>query len=618
MVRPTNDSDKINRSMKKRNFRQTALWRTFLWPACCLLGLLPLCSACEQDPVVAAFTGEVAAVQFSVAMADYGENVEITRSGARRIPNGARPLESVTIPLDDRMVMTADLLEETPASTRANYDAIVEGARFRVVAFHASNPPVSAEYTYQAGQLVVNGAPLPLTAGQPYDFAFYSYNSTATAPAAPDAAGAVDVTPYSGGTGYDLLHGTGATTSAGSGLVSTTLRHKFTRVRLSAQARSFQWAINDVYVSNISASLTPNYRCAMVAKTGVLSDYVATSAQGLDAPGEAGINSGNILTGDYRIVCTNGANPTQLSVNCRINSTTFSGLITSFKHALEAGKSYTLKINFKQKLRWAGSNIYWDGSKLTFAPENTPIGGNQEASYQGVYFKWGSLVGISPAGVNWDENTTTGTVRYVPTYNSASSHSWGTARGGTFQSIPCILVVDDYTTNANAFRSAADYNQGRGDICRYISHTNQNNPDFTGYRMPTTGELDLLGHDPYTWPLGGVSPDYWTRIGSTSNPNDWADVSASISDASGRTSIPSGANHSGSARFPASGYRYDGDVLYAGSEGFYWSSDVRRDGYLDTDFGVCLIINISSSAVDGWLARTETDALPVRCIRESE
>jgi hypothetical protein len=68
-------------------------------------------------------------------------------------------------------------------------------------------------------------------------------------------------------------------------------------------------------------------------------------------------------------------------------------------------------------LELAKSNIYWNGSYLTFS--NTS---GVTEDYQGVYFKWGSLVGISPKNT---ATLTTAWETYYPTdMNANNSTGW--------------------------------------------------------------------------------------------------------------------------------------------------------------------------------------------------
>ena len=133
--------------------------------------------------------------------------------------------------------------------------------------------------------------------------------------------------------------------------------------------------------------------------------------------------------------------------------------------------------------RWAGSNIYWDGSKLTFDLENN--------AKQGVYFRYGSLVGFSPNGIGsspsavWSSLTIYDPLGVNPT-------SWAT--------------IPYYTADASAYYN--NYNRhlllevhnpatGIGDICKYISDLGDA-PDQGQWRIPTRTDLtNLLNSSPY-------------------------------------------------------------------------------------------------------------------------
>ena len=72
---------------------------------------------------------------------------------------------------------------------------------------------------------------------------------------------------------------------------------------------------------------------------------------------------------------------------------------------LERGRAYRLYgsvdyyhtgLKFAEPLVWAGSNVYWDGTQLTF--DETVVDADAGSDLkQGVFFRWGSLVGVSPS-----------------------------------------------------------------------------------------------------------------------------------------------------------------------------------------------------------------------------
>jgi hypothetical protein len=85
--------------------------------------------------------------------------------------------------------------------------------------------------------------------------------------------------------------------------------------------------------------------------------------------------------------------------------------------ALLPEKVYTFTATLKED-KWAGSNIYWDGEKLTF---DDPLTINPA---QGLLFKWGSLVGISPVRGNSESTAWTGS-EPLYTYGAATNPSTG-------------------------------------------------------------------------------------------------------------------------------------------------------------------------------------------------
>jgi hypothetical protein len=546
--------------MKKREIRCNALRRAFVGSAGRLLSLLLLTVACTKEPVTETFTGNPVEVRFSVAMANYDADADVSRA-ARSMPDGERLLETVAVPLEKGWMLSADLVEEMPAATRAEYDNVVEGALFRVVAYPSAGAAVSAEYVYSGGQLGATGAALQLSDGLAYDFAFYSYNSMMTTPAAPDGSGGVPVTPYCGGNdSYDLLYGAASVASVGVGtMVNVTLSHKFTRVRIKTSV-----AAGGPNITGISATLKSNRTATMAAATGNLSVSGMAANQVLSAPGTAGPNT--VLTGEYRIVYTNNVNPTELYVSCTAGSTTYSDMKTLYQQGLEAGKSYTLRINFKKRTRWAGSNVYWDGEQLTFAPEDTPYEAECQR-YQGVFFKRGSLVGISPSG-RWDADPVNGTISYVP---SGTGTGWDIEHGGDYKS---------------------GISEGSDDICTYIGTLN---PSLAGYYQPREGIE--FPHNPQVHPFS--PPAGWSLVGTSWRAN------TILTDDSGRYIVPCGAVHNNLAFLPASGYRYSYSDAGPAISGAGWG------GYQST-YGA---LSFSSPPSEMMYGIKLYSAYPVRCVR---
>ncbi len=234
-----------------------------------------------------------------------------------------------------------------------------------------------------------------------------------------------------------------------------------------------------------------------------------------------------------------------------------------------------VRINYN-KLIWAGSNIYWDGTKLTF--DATPVDlanpTTQELTNmqkQGVSFKWGSLVGIS---------LSSSLVTYTPTYNSTtpSSSTWSIG-STTYANITYFTdnVAGDQT---NAFLSDAAQNKDtnylilKGDICQYLSKTQ---PSLGSWRMPTQQEFNAAGLADGASVSWTTSTAPWAEFGSFGDQTNNVNTQGTFLMPGGGTYTVNGASTS----YPASGYRpIDGTLLNVGQGGYYWScSASNTNGY---------------------------------------
>ncbi|MDR1004066.1 MAG: hypothetical protein LBL97_03550 [Prevotellaceae bacterium] len=229
-------------------------------------------------------------------------------------------------------------------------------------------------------------------------------------------------------------------------------------------------------------------------------------------------------------------------------------------YEFEGGKTYTFVRNFTASSPapvFAGSNIYWDGTRLTFDDENTHTHGK----YQGVFFKWGSLVGISPAG----SSSTTRTV-YQPTYNTGSPQesTWTTTTMSysTITSYFSDLTKPIENHFVNYFEAldnkTALYAASKGDICRYLS--TETGQVAGNWRMPTGEELNALGN------LNTL----WTKTDSFESITDV--------NADGTTPMPA-ILYNGTTHFPASGQNNynDGSISTMGTSGKYWTAEPYTD-----------------------------------------
>jgi hypothetical protein len=337
----------------------------------------------------------------------------------------------------------------------------------------------------------------------------------------------------------------------------------------------------------------------------------------------------------------------------QIPSATINGVALNFpvpvriNRQLEPGKSYTLTVSFKT-LRWARSNIYWDDTAqtLTFIPTD---GTTDYEGYQGVFFQWGSLVGVSPAQ-NPDGETdaiknkfTDSIPIYVP-YDypalpkwkktegrkvkddpdiPAATDSWTLYGGYTYKNTAAAATFIPYMDGSYARETEVTYGrtntyvmdaalnrdttyQGmRGDICQYLSKTGA---VAGNYRLPMSYEF---GRGTTTW-NDNPNADGWYTAGSSSTNN-------TLGNEHGTTILIKGTSpynkryitHSlmGGVVLPATGFRGgDGVLQYVGYSGDYWTGSAYsyNSGY-SLDFN-----NTGTNSGGSWDHRHYANA--VRCV----
>ncbi|GHT86064.1 hypothetical protein FACS18947_5570 [Bacteroidia bacterium] len=236
------------------------------------------------------------------------------------------------------------------------------------------------------------------------------------------------------------------------------------------------------------------------------------------------------------------------------------------------------------RLQWAGSNIYYDTAlgHLTFADSND----KSKERYQGVYFQWGSLIGISPSGVY----TTGNTVTYQKGVEAAATDApaWTAIPHVTDAAGPSYPRVDNYLTEL-----AHDTASNVGDICKYLTELGYA-PAGKRWRMPTSAEF-------------GDASDYG-NVGAAT----WPAVSTAVN-ADGTTAFANGMQlrKSNTPFFPASGLRnyLAGVLTYVGTNGFAWSSS---SGSPSNGF----LLNFGNTGANPAFNSYRTFGLHVRCVAE--
>jgi hypothetical protein len=309
------------------------------------------------------------------------------------------------------------------------------------------------------------------------------------------------------------------------------------------------------------------------------------------------------VTSAYRrIYPAEASDPTTVTIgSMTVNGTVFSNLIATFNQALLGGSSYTLTIDLNKTI-YAGSNVYWDGSKMTFKPAGY-VG--QENFYQGLFFKWCSMIGISPAGAA-PSPVTASTPIYYPTSAigwSANSATINTLYGsaGNYASIPDKLGVTITSTSDYVTPLGFDYANYWGDICRRIN---------AGYRLPRAEEFNLAA-----WYMGtdvaGVSIGYPSDV-ITTNQHDG--TSLLDYDQYSNPNVHSASVVSMGTVFPASGVRsyagVDGELIGVGNQCWYMTGSA----YNGVEYQWAMTFSSGRGyAGNGWTYRNT--GMSVRCVK---
>jgi hypothetical protein len=536
--------------------------------------------------------GGAARIRIAIADVPYGSDENGVRSA------GEPKSETVVSPLDreDALCLYATLEED-----RSELRAFTDNARLRIAVYDDTDAFVKDVIgTFSAGSFTLDGGETldDITPGVDYTFVAYSLNSATEDPNDYKVGEALeDIDPSK-----DLLYGksTLTTINSGTNTVLIPLKHKFSLVTLVARTTEYTSAVN---ITEVDAELLPG-RTGNLPLIGVgagtLSPVAASSeTQGFDFES---VNLGTqTATSNPRIVYTGGANPTKIMINSvtipELDAAALSlNSEANLAFVLQPGTSYTLTVSLKDTPTglWAGSNIYWDGEKLTF----DPAGKTDHALYQGVFFRWGSLVGImttaytNPYGV------------YVPNYDSGEpGESDWSVEAWNPNSIPYMASWDWYPSYLYRISDATSYGERKGDVCRYLGDTGAGP---VGYQMPNMNSFSAFPSTftslPYRAHVNGLITSLINLVPSNGS---WT------GDPGGTTSLVSlGFGHYegdyGFLGFPASGY-YNGSY-FAGAGGVYWNGQAEPNSYgLPSAYGWGLSQN---SEQETWGVETWSNAYP--------
>jgi hypothetical protein len=565
-----------------------------------------LLAACEST-ISELGSGEKITVHFSLGGVAYQQDEAITRSSGGEVA----ALATTSVPLKGGLYLDATLEADPDGSTRADI-ALEDNVKVRIIAYNGTGTTVAAsvEYTVIDGALVPSSSTgITLNDGT-YTFVAYSYNSSAS----PATSGILTVSQD-----IDLLYGRQTETiSAANNTITLTMKHQFARVKVMVSSAEITGTPPLSEFSNVK--ILPGKIARLTIETGAIVKGTGTD------PEQPVTNftpaSGTTVSSDYRTVNTAGNEVITIRIgSMKIGTTTYAERNVSFRKILAAGSSYVLKLTLKEA-RWAGSNIYWDGSQLTFKPAGY-VG--DENYYQGVYFKWGSLVGVSPVSTQFGTNPNPPV--YLPTYDTnAETAAWASATN--VNDYMTIIYVDDAysglggredTYLIDADRNTDTYYSARkGDICQFISKTTNDPALKNQYRMPKSiefGGSDVEGTD-YSYGTAANGSDIQGWYLGRYSP------AITISDATGKQII--GGTGSGGfcifqgAIFPASGYRtptVGGSLSYQGQFGHYWSGSASSE--IINGYKLVYELECDASSANPSETQRRDVGIPVRCIKNN-
>jgi hypothetical protein len=490
----------------------------------------------------------------------------------------------------------------------------------------------TALYTQTGGTLVADGGSgLAVETGSTYNFTAYSYYDNTT-----DTPSATDVDPAK-----DLVWGqqAGKAITANDRTVSIVMTRRFAKAKVRISCSTVAGATIQSPLGNVT--ITSSYADLSIPD-GTLSkgaDITHTVTFPDNFPTTDITSNGTHMI--YPGVQVNIASMTVEVVNDLDSPFYLSDLSMKFDN-LTGGKNYVLEMIVKDP-RFAYSNIYWvstgtDTGYLTFDTQD-----NGHQGYQGVFFRWGSLVGISPARTNGSGLYSTATPVYIPTYVAGGTSTWNVRSGATNPYSTWTVVRADVAAPAtdipyldgsynvepygidNTYvmdterNTTAMYDSLRGDICQYLGKTDST---LNGYRLPKGDEF-VGGNQ--AWNTTTPTADGWIKgDGSfvSTLTAGYADGRADLlatqlgtgydpAQPTNGAGVKLGAaiNQELGVVFPAAGVR-TGTLTNVGVYGYNWSCSA-----ISTTNAWGLLFNGTTvgSQSNGI---TRGTAMPVRCIRK--
>lgn len=569
------------------------------------LGAALIFASCEREVVEGKYSGEPFVVKFSVTADDY-DGEEAAARGYNTASSGP---ETVAIPFQEGgdLYMFATLEADPVPATRANVPLSV-GALIRIMAFKQGSqyPDVTAEYEVLTDGDLRKRSGLDNYQEGDYRFVAYTYNSASQIPTYNSGLTETIVEPP-----HDLIVGVREQhISPSKPDISIPLKHRYSRLKVIVNTEQYNGANNKVRNAP-TALIDPGFSAEMNYKTTNFSKLNLTSAQLINTPNWAGLGTSEV-TSPTIIVFTNENPVTTILLGSffMVNGHSLVPPTARFVKKLYPGISYTLKVRIKQT-QWALSNIYWNEGKKAIMFDAEKVDNDEDKLKQqkrGIYFKWGSLIGVWPYQVGGSNVfNPLHSLLYMP--NPNVNDAWGlitTTAGQQSGAFPgnqwtdISYIADNVTSSDRKNRYVTehpDFGKRTGDICRYLSGKTYTPPG--NWRLPT-------------------SEEYGTDLTSAWQENkEWFPVAGSISGIPFRVDAGMELIHIGGHYhdmfFPAAGYR-DAAGTRTGVESMqaYWTSSAAPDA----SKAYC-VFNLSGTTgnIHPDFQIDRNSALSVRCIR---
>jgi hypothetical protein len=539
------------------------------------------------------------------------------------------------------------LKPDTAGELRAA-ESLANGQKVYLSAYEAGTGTLkgTALYTQTGGTLVADGGSgLEVETGSTYNFTAYSYYNNTT-----DTPSATNVDPEK-----DLVWGqqAGKAITANDRSVSIVMTRRFSKAKVRISCST----VTDATITALgTVTITSSYANLSIPD-GVLTKDTKATAITLPVPFNFTPTNDITSNGTHMIYPGVQVNIASMTVEVPydlLSPFDLSDLSMEFNN-LTGGKNYVLEMIVTES-RWAYSNIYWQAVNdeddprypgyLTFDTQD-----NGHQGYQGVYFKWGSLVGVSPAltpgASNEERNYSTTTPVYIPTYVEGGTSTWDVGSGATnpystwrsttagvaalATEIPYLdgsydaspYGTDNTYAKDSARNTPAMYAAKKGDICQYLGKTD---PALNGFRLPLRSEF--WAGTRQNWNTTTATTDGWLKgDGSftTSYAAGYADGRADFLATQPDTcynpnqptngvgmKLGSGINLVTGAVLPAGGMRNSTTVLtITGARGYHWSCSALSGTHgWELFFDEQGVGNLSDPGI------SRSSAAPVRCMRK--